>query len=272
MPVLLYVPKSKNGPFRDTIIKTQRVTRVEMAPVRRNHYGSAFDGRLIILTHGQRRTPTVTADDGTRIDAKTFVRRYRAHFDYLARCGKGGKGITRIDLFSCHTGHSGFAQALLRELLAERLVKGELTIKAPTAQLTIDESRRLWSIGVGSCIRKSKDLRGLFDRGLMAPFNHGQSHWAATIGGKWKAVHPGIDPLRKVNGLADRLAAKSNANPADKAKLAILRKAATHGRFKFCFKTFRGRPSFTLSAGQRRLLRGRGERIRTAGNAWEAPF
>lgn len=126
---------------------------------------AVFDGRLILCTHGRRQKPLVLVERGQWITAAEFVQKYSAHFQYLKA------HLTRIDLFMCHSGHSGFGEAFAEQM--RHLVQGDrVTVSAPTAQFTILENEKKWRIGVGSSLPYIIGLSRLFLLGSFDRYNN----------------------------------------------------------------------------------------------------
>jgi hypothetical protein len=159
MPILLYVPKSHGGPFRDSTFNMPGVTRVVLTEkIREPYIPAVFDGRLILCTHGRRERPVILTEGDRWLTAIEFIERYNAHFQYLK------PHLKRIDLFVCHTGFSGFAAAFADQL-KYLMPAGPFVVNAPTAQFTIEESRQKWRIGMGQILPYVIGLTGLFTLG-----------------------------------------------------------------------------------------------------------
>lgn len=170
MPILLYFPREKGGPYRDSTLSVPGVTRIMLTEkVNEPYLPAVFDGRLILCSHGSRNRPLIMGDAGRWINAYEFVHKYKAHFEYLKA------HVKRIDLFMCHTGHSGFGHSFTE--LMRHIIEGDsIHVNAPTAQLTIDENEKKWRVGVGAVLPYVIGLSRLFFLGefdrYSNPFNN----------------------------------------------------------------------------------------------------
>lgn len=159
MPILLYVPKEKGGPYKDSTFSLPGVTKVILTEkIRQPYIPAVFDGRLIVCTHGLRDRPVVLTEGGKWLTASEFLQRYRPHFEYLKN------HLKRVDLFICHTGYSGFG-ATFADQLSRLVPAGPFVVNAPTAQFTIEERRQKWRIGMGHVLPYVMGLSGLFTLG-----------------------------------------------------------------------------------------------------------
>jgi len=187
MPILLYLPRSQGGPFKDATLAVSGLTKVVLSDrVTEPYIPTVFDGRLILCTHGSRQKPLVLVDRGRWITAAEFVQKYSAHFQYLKA------HLTRIDLFMCHAGQSGFGEAFAEQM--RHLLEGDhVTIAAPTAQFTILENEKKWRVGVGNALPYIIGLSRLF---LLGKFDRYDNPFCTMAWAGYPRPRPGFTSTR----------------------------------------------------------------------------
>lgn len=201
MPILLYLPKNKGGPYSDSTLTVSGVTKVVLGDkVNEPYLPTTWDGRLIFCTHGARQKPVVLTEDSRWLTATEFVQKYKAHFQYLKA------QVKRIDLFICHTGYSGFAEAFAEQMRLLLDVE-HVVINAPTAQFTIQENAKNWRVGVGVG-QAVPYMIGLYRLFLLGKFDRYGSPFSTMAWGGYPKPRPGFSLKRVWTALSGNAASR----------------------------------------------------------------